>query len=604
MSNHNSAADVAVLACLSPQDPVGYEADTSSLGFRSLDTVSTSQGGYSADLEEKFTTVRVNPNFTIRQKSSQTIFASDDEEDEHWSLILAEIEGHRDKSSQATITYKQEETNPTHLLHDAQTNADHSNDHPSPAVSDWGSPLSERRPSTASVETNKDSNGTLATGKYNSQKSVIAEEEELDETQTYSIHDSLEDAGVAETQVYSIHDPLEERSLEETQAYSIHDPLSMEESPLDEPSALEPSVKESAVAETQVYSIHDPIILEESSLRTPPMEEPISNELAVAETQVYSIHDPLDAMDETQTYSVHDPLEEHEESHVFNRTKNDDAAEAETQVYDIYDPLSQEEEVDHVMVPATIDHSEPLNDLHDASDSHLSGRQQSTLSMTWTMADMNFTEVGNKKASSHGLRANYGGAKAIVNNSYILYEATQSLHSSPHVNEPLLDDIHYVETSDTEEMNEPISSPNKTAHNPYSRRERLKAAKDIASSQATIIRSPIPSSMNEVLDEPILGSQGSQQSASTSSGRLSFDRVVKSPMKDMRKRAQVAEANQPHRVPKRRPVLGLAKPQQHTSVLRAVKTTSSNTPTKSIHTTASKPIKRLYGVNSRRKPTR
>lgn len=431
MSNHNSAADVAVLACLSPQDPLGYEADTSSLGFRSLDTVSTSQGGYSADIEEKLTTVRVNPNFTVRQKSSQTIFASDDEEDEHWSLILAEIDGYRDKSSQATINYKQEEeTNSTHLLQDAQVNTDHTHHHVSPVVSDWGSPLSERRPSTASVETNKDSNSTLPTGKYTSQKSLIEEEKELDETQTYSIHDSLEDEGGAETQVYSIHDPLEERSLEETQAYSIHDPLSLEKSPLQEHSVREPTVKDSAIEETQIYSIHDPISLEESSLRASSMEEPTLNDPAVAETQVYSIHDPLDVAEETQTYSVHDPLDvteetqtysvhdpleehEHEEHYLLNVSKSTDThhdqhsqksqkenryhdvGEPETQVYDMYDPLSDDEEqADHVIVPATLDHSEPLQDVQDASDSHLSGRQQSTLSMTWTMADMNFAEVG------------------------------------------------------------------------------------------------------------------------------------------------------------------------------------------------------------------
>jgi hypothetical protein len=407
MSNHNSAANAAVLAYLSPQDPLGYEADTSSLGFRSLDTVSTSQGGYSADLEEKLSTVRVNPNITVRQKSSQTIFASDDEEDEHWSLILAEIEGHRDLSSQATVTYKQEETNRTHLLHGAQASLGHAHDHNSPTVSDWGSPLSERRPSTGSVEASKDSKDTLPTGNNNSQMSVADEQEH--ETQSYSNNDPLDESAVAETQVYSIHDPLEEPSLEETQAYSIHDPLSLEESSLKGPSLQKPIPKEPDVVETQIYSIHDPLSLEESSLKAPSLEEPNSKESAIVETQVYSIHDPLEVMDETQTYSIHDPLEEHEDLDIFDSNNdslnhhdqssqkenlNDDVAEAETQVYDMYDPLSQEEEVNHVMVPATIDHSEPLKELQDTSGSHSSDRQQSTLSMTWTMADMNFAEIG------------------------------------------------------------------------------------------------------------------------------------------------------------------------------------------------------------------
>jgi hypothetical protein len=219
-----------------------------------------------------------------------------------------------------------------------------------------------------------------------------------------------------------------------------------------------------------------------------------------------------------------------------------------------------------------------------------------------------------------------------ANNSYILYKDTQNLINSQHPSQQLPDDVNYVETSDSEEMIDSAASFVDSQHsindddNPP---DILGTAALMQKSQA-VIQSTFPSSMDEIEDELTrrrrnsddhgqIGTpetmQNPQQSSLSSSqqSRLAFDKIVKKPI-DNRKRSGTklddsitSRATTSKRdntdgqppVPKRRPVLGLAKPTA-TSTVRAVKSNATQSSPKP----PTKAIRRSYGVNHRRKLAR
>jgi hypothetical protein len=226
--------------------------------------------------------------------------------------------------------------------------------------------------------------------------------------------------------------------------------------------------------------------------------------------------------------------------------------------------------------------------------------------------------------------------KEEINNDYILYKGTQSLDSSPHTSQVFVEDISYVETSDTEEISNSIASiagsQSSIDLHSNSQLHVMAVTKAVPSSQA-IIQSTFPNSMDEFVDElsspnrdnsdstrRVLheATQSSQQTSSPSSQRakLSFARVIKSPTKDRKRSSAKLDdgattdtatthsskandvADRPP-LPKRRPILGLAKPTPANTV-RPTKSNPLNLPSAS----PVKVTKRFYGVNHRRKSAR
>lgn len=215
------------------------------------------------------------------------------------------------------------------------------------------------------------------------------------------------------------------------------------------------------------------------------------------------------------------------------------------------------------------------------------------------------------------------------NSGYVLYKGTQSLINSLHASQQLPDEVNYVETSDSEELNDNTASlvgSQRSLNTTYNAQDMLSEADSLKRSQA-VIQSTFPSSIDDMEDghasrhiytndrsevaaHEIL--QSSQQSTSSSSqqSKLVFDRVVKTP-RDALKRSKVddiiannisasktddTEGRPP--IPKRRPVLGLAKPST-ASTVRATKSYATRLSPKP----PAKATRRLYGVNHRRKPT-
>jgi hypothetical protein len=268
-----------------------------------MDTVSTSQGGYSADGEDKSPITRVNRGKLARQVSSETIFASDDEEDVNWGLILAHIDGKQsdkdNQASQSTVSFKlEEETKTTDMLHSQNNTEDYNN--------------------------------------------IRQQEAEQSRTRTLSDHAS----------------PLSNRHSQN----------------------------------------HDTIAI----------DDPVTNSKLASTKTCYMEED--EELEETQVYSVHDPLEEHEdldyEPNVIDSgiSKNGDQCEdevrkansqdsddyPETQVYDVYEPLTQnDEDLTDVIVKASMDQTITQNDNISSTV-----RQQSTLSMTWTLDGMRVADNG------------------------------------------------------------------------------------------------------------------------------------------------------------------------------------------------------------------
>jgi hypothetical protein len=218
------------------------------------------------------------------------------------------------------------------------------------------------------------------------------------------------------------------------------------------------------------------------------------------------------------------------------------------------------------------------------------------------------------------------------NSGYVLYKGTQSLINSLHASQQLPDDIDYVETSDSEELNDNAASlagSQRSVHIIDNAQNILVEVDSLKRSQA-VIQSTFPSSIDDMVDG--LASrhvhnnahgqaathetlQSSQQSTSSSSqqSKLAFDKVVKKP-RDTRKRSSArvddtvtnsisaskaddTESWPP--IPKRRPVLGLAKPSVTASTVRATKSNAARISPKP----PAKATRRLYGVNHRRKPT-
>lgn len=315
MSQTNSSSKVASQQITSAIEAPGYDADISSIGLRSMDTVSTSQGGYSADGEDKRPTDRVNHCRHAGQKSSQTIFASDDEEDENWSWILAQIDGeeanYHEHMSQSTVLLKHEVEEAIGLFPNERTKTPPAHcqsqasdmDFPSPPdISDWGSPLS----------------GMLSNGRDATFTNTSARPR-AEPSRPYDLEN---EPSLEETQTYSVHDPLEEGE-DFDDGFDI-DRFSNE----DDDSGLEPSSPQEAETKKQ------------------------ESQQSEAVTQ--------------------------------------------TQVYDMYDPLSQDEdEFADLIVPATMDSVGTINNNNVTTERQpVSHRQQSTLSMTWTLEEMNFTEHG------------------------------------------------------------------------------------------------------------------------------------------------------------------------------------------------------------------
>lgn len=288
MSQNNSIAEVTVQTNLASIEAPGYDADISSIGLRSMDTVSTSEGGYSADSEDKWPTKRANQKEHTRQKSSQTIFASDDEEDENWSLILAHIDGqqanHSDQLSQCTLPLKHEDEDASDILHsqraDEQARLIQRDDsdmyYPSPPdLSDWGSPLS--------VSTSKDANQAVNSHIDAGPESdclkccEVEHQRSQEETQVYSIHDPLEDGEefddgfgnngdnadddielqAHDREVQTKHEENQQSdNCTQTQVYDMYDPLSQDEDEF--PDIMVPATIDSMVISNSGIKVSEP----------------------------------------------------------------------------------------------------------------------------------------------------------------------------------------------------------------------------------------------------------------------------------------------------------------------------------------------------------
>ncbi|KAI8575347.1 hypothetical protein K450DRAFT_275702 [Umbelopsis ramanniana AG] len=546
MSQIKSLSGITILPCLASFETPGYDADISSIGLHSMDTVSTSQGGYSADGEDKGQITRVNRGKLARQVSSETIFASDDEEDVNWGLILAHIDGQQsDKgnpASQSTVSFKlEEETETIDILrsqngtenfaaikqHEAELQSR------SRTLSDHASPLSNR-PS-------QDHDSIAIDNLHTNSK--------LDSTKTCYMEE--EDEEFEETQVYSVHDPLEE-----------HEDLDHE------PNATDDGVSKN-----------------------------------------------VDQCEE----EARKPNSQHSEDY------------PETQVYDVYEPLTQnDEDPTDVIVKASMEQTIARNDNNSSTV-----RQQSTLSMTWTLDGMRVADSDSHTANSLHMdmeqRDEVKVSERNKNSGYVLYKGTQSLINSLHASQQLPDDIDYVETSDSEELHDNAASlaGSQRSMNVADNAGDILAEVDSPKKLQAVIQSTFPSSIEDMEDrlasryvnnnyhDPTATHetlQSSQQSTSSSSQqkKLAFDRVVKKP-RDTRKRSSArlddtmtnstsaskaddTESWPP--IPKRRPVLGLAKPSA-TSTVRATKSNATRLSPKP----PAKATRRLYGVNHRRKPT-
>jgi hypothetical protein len=269
-----------------------------------MDTVSTSQGGYSADGEDKGPITRVNRGKLARQVSSETIFASDDEEDVNWGLILAHIDGQQsdkdNQASQSTVLFKlEEETKTTDLLRSQNGTGDVDNIRHQGAESQSG-------------------------------------------TRTLSAHAS----------------PLSNHSI------PFHDSI--------------------AVDDTNVNS-------KNRSINTGYMDD----EEELEETQVYSVHDPLEEHEDLdfEPNDIDSGISKYEDKcQAEVRESNSQHSEdyPETQVYDVYEPLTQnEEDLTDIIVKASMDQSIAQNDTIASTV-----REQSTLSMSWTLDGMHVADSG------------------------------------------------------------------------------------------------------------------------------------------------------------------------------------------------------------------
>ncbi|KAI9280257.1 hypothetical protein BC943DRAFT_146797 [Umbelopsis sp. AD052] len=532
MSQIKSLSGIAVLPCLASFETPGYDADISSIGLHSMDTVSTSQGGYSADGEERGPITRVNGGKLARQVSSETIFASDDEEDVNWGLILAHIDGQQsvngNDASQSTVLFK-EETETSDMIR-SQNGTENFAD-----IKQYGAELQTR-------------------------------------PRTLSDHAS----------------PLSSRHSQDNDSIAINDP----------------NTNSNLVSAKTCY-----------------MEE---DEEELEQTQVYSVHDPLEEHEDLdyESNAIDNDISNNGEQckeEVRKPSSQDSEDYPETQVYDVYEPLTQnEEDLTDVIVKASMDQTIAQND-----EITTSMRHQSTLSMTWTLDDMRVAD--NDMVQRDEMKPSEGNK----NSGYVLYKGTQSLINSLHASQQLPDDIDYVETSDSEELNDNAASlagSQRSILTTNNAQDKLAEVDSPKKSQA-VIQSTFPSSIEEDAlasryvntdDHDQTAShetlQSSQHSASSSSQqkKLAFDRVVKKP-RDTRKRSSpkmddtmthstsASKADDTEDwppIPKRRPVLGLAKPSA-TSTVRATKSNATRLSPKP----PARATRRLYGVNHRRKPT-
>lgn len=304
MSQIKSLSGVAILSCLASFETPGYDADISSIGIHSMDTVSTSQGGYSADGEDKGSITRVNRGKLARQVSSETIFASDDEEDVNWGLILAHIDGQQsdkdNQASQSTVLLKvEEETKTTDVL--------------------------------------RSQNGTenIDNMKHRGSNSPSS-------TRTLSAHAS----------------PLSNQHISFHAGIAVGDTNFNSENPSIGKSYMD---DEEELEETQVYSVHDPLE-ENEDLNFEPTD----------------IDCGISKYDDKCQGKVTKSNSQHSEDY------------PETQVYDVYEPLTQnEEDLTDVIVKASMDQSMAQNDTNS-----LTVREQSTLSMSWTLDGMHVADSG------------------------------------------------------------------------------------------------------------------------------------------------------------------------------------------------------------------